>query len=192
MKNDFTRRNRRLALRAVKLKVTRAGYVLLAGVMLCMAFAALQPLSAADDVGNAKQAIGHQLYFGNFPQNYEGWNTLVEAAMATVPHVKKINYRAQAPKTPDGRDSFYVGFFSVQPVEWRVLADDAEGILLLSEQILTQWPYHTSGGPVTWQGASVRDSLKYRFLLGNTLLGGGKDYFSPTEIDAVATSTLQN
>ncbi|MDR1455501.1 MAG: Ig domain-containing protein [Tannerella sp.] len=192
MKKDLTRRNHCPDAGAVKMKVARTGFTLFVAALLCAAFLAPGPLNAQNEVGNAGQAVDNWLYFGNFPQKYEGWNINVETAMAAVPHVKKIHYRAQAPNTWDGRDSFYVGFFSVKPIQWRVLANDAEGILLLSEHNLTQWAYHTPGGPVTWQGSSIRDSLENRFLQGSTSLGGGKNYFSPVEIAAVASSTLQN
>ncbi|MDR1337077.1 MAG: putative Ig domain-containing protein, partial [Tannerella sp.] len=194
MKNDFTECNHRFDSKAVKVKLAGAGYALLAAVWLCMTLLAPQPLSAqSGEAGNAKQAVGHQLYFGSFPQKYEGWNVDTESAMAAVPHVKKINYRAQAPKTWDDRDSFYVGYFSVQPVQWRVLADDAEGILLLSEHNLVKWSYHTTAATsVPWRDAAIRDSLEERFLEGGTSLGGGKKYFLPVEIGAVVNSTLQN
>ncbi|MDR1336847.1 MAG: putative Ig domain-containing protein [Tannerella sp.] len=167
-------------------KFAGAGCALLAAMWLCMALLAPQPLSAqSNSTGNAKQAVGHQLYFGSFPQTYTGRTSNVP--VPTVPYVLKTNTRDL-----DDRSRPYTGYFLVEPVQWRVLANDAEGILLLSEYNLATWAYHTPDGTVTWQASSLRDSLGNRFLLGSTALGSPKNYFSPIEQGAVKPSLLQN
>ncbi|MDR2138200.1 MAG: putative Ig domain-containing protein [Tannerella sp.] len=183
MKKDFTRRNHRLP-ETVKRTVARAGHLLLTAVLLCVALPALQPLNA-QDVGNAGQAKGHKLYFGSFPRTYTG--RIGSVVVPTTPYVLKPNTRDL-----DEDLKPYTGYFLVEPVTWRVLANDAEGILLLADQNLANWAYERTGTQSSWSDSDVRDSLRTRFLEGGTTLGGTKDYFSATERNAIAPSLLQN
>ena len=186
MKKLITERSRCRDKRAARVMTGGKKFAFRVVMLLWAALLALPPIAAQQEVGNAEQAVGHHVYLGQFPQRYLG--RIGSIAEPTVPYVLKTNNR-----NLDHELNPYTGYFSLQPVRWRVLANDAEGILLLSEYNIAHWAYHTPGGPVTWQDASLRDSLGSRFLQGGTLLGGGgRDFFLPVEQQAVATSTLQN
>ncbi|MDR3194207.1 MAG: putative Ig domain-containing protein, partial [Tannerella sp.] len=184
MKKNFTGRSRCPDRGTVQMNAVGMRTILLTAMLFFPLLAA--PLHvAAQEAGNAKSAVGFHVYFGNFPKTHTG--RVGNVVEPTVPYVLKPNTR-----NLDDQLKPYTGYFLVEPVNWRVLAEDAEGILLLSEHTIANWAYHTPGGTVTWGASSMRDSLETRFLLGSTSHGGVKDFFTPLERAAVTYSSLQN
>ncbi|MDR1103299.1 MAG: DUF6273 domain-containing protein, partial [Tannerella sp.] len=148
---------------AAKMKKTGRNLFACAVITLMVAFAALHVQAADTNSGNAKQAVGNTVWFGSYPQEYtREWAPNYPAP--TAPYVLKPNHRERDGQQPPQMRSCY---FLVQPVEWNVMAIDAQGILLVAAENLDVQPYHTSTGSVKWSASSLRAWLENDFLLGS-------------------------
>jgi hypothetical protein len=82
-------------------------------------------------------------------------------------------------------------YFSVEPIEWRVLKNAEGRLLLLSAKNLDVKPYNTVHAAITWEDCTVRKWL-------NGLLGNPYDYsfvdraFSAQEQNAIAEAEVEN
>jgi hypothetical protein len=89
----------------------------------------------------------------------------------------------------------YPSYFDVDPVTWRIAVNDAQGVLLIADQILDNKPWHNASGTVTWQNSWLRNWLENDFYQGAATWGTVPtitNYFSTEEKAAVIQSTLQN
>ena len=52
-----------------------------------------------------------------------------------------------------------------EPIEWEVLENDENGVLLISRYILDVKPYNTENVPITWEECSLRSWLNGEFMM---------------------------
>jgi hypothetical protein len=187
MKREFTERDRCSDTRTAKVKTAARNLFPALAVAWIMSFAALHVNAADNNLGNVKQAVGNTVWFGSYPQDYAGFPPNVSAP--TVPYVLKLHHRQRDGSNPP---QMRPSFFLIQPVKWRILANDAQGLLLIADEILDRKPLHETAGAVSWQASDLRDTLENRFLLGSTDTPTSTDYFTPAERNAVAISSLLN
>ncbi|MDR2139474.1 MAG: putative Ig domain-containing protein [Tannerella sp.] len=187
MKKIFTSKSNCRRSAAVKAVMTGCNLFACPVIALIMLFAAWHVQAADTNSGNAKQAVGNAVWFGNYPQAYYGWPP--QNTPPATPYVLKDNHRERDGQNPP---QMRPCFFLVQPLKWRVLDVDAQGILLVTDENIDAQPYHNALGSTSWSGSSIRAWLESDFLLGGTSLPTATDYFSGVERSAVVVSALSN
>ena len=93
------------------------------------------------------------------------------------------------------------GGYNTNPVKWRVLSNASEQLLLLSDQNLDVFQYHTEEEDVTWETSTMRSWLNGYGAAQNTGSDNGIDYtddnfidtaFSDGEQGAIVDTTVVN
>lgn len=118
---------------------------------------------------------------------------LVMMALLTVffSSTATINANAETFALPAVGDVFIFGQYEqdnnaengLEPIEWLVLAQKDDSILLLSKYTLDFQNYHDTGGDIVWQDATVRTWLNEKFL---------QQAFSPAEQEAILIQEVSN
>ena len=75
------------------------------------------------------------------------------------------------------------GGYNTNPVKWRVLSNASEQLLLLSDQNLDVFQYHTEYESVTWEKSTMRSWLNGYGAAQNTGSDNGIDYTSDNFIN---------
>ena len=155
--------------------LTKAFAFLLCAVML----ATCAPLDGfVFEAEAATYAVGDTIIFGEYPQNAVIDNYLI----------------ARIAESPQDSDGFYVyegkrykrissTYYSFDPIEWRVLSVNSDGIYIMAEKILDYRPYHTSYTSITWAFCTLRTWLNNDFY--NTA-------FTTSEKAKILTTHLAN
>ncbi|MDR2041047.1 MAG: putative Ig domain-containing protein [Tannerella sp.] len=151
---------------------------------------AWQPVTAQPYAGNARQAVGNKVFFGQYPQTFLGCTQgKFYIPQPTAPYVLKPDHRHRDGQNPPQPHQSY---FALEAVTWRVLAENAQGLLLVADPILDCRPYHSSAASVTWSGSTLRAWLGTDFFNGSTSTPTQTDYFSADERNAVVHSSVAN
>ena len=89
-------------------------------------------------------------------------------------------------------------YFRFDPIRWRVIGLEDGAVCLMADKLLDCQPYDRAGGPVNWEGSSVRSWLNGYSSEENK---AGIDYsgkgfldlaFSPAEREAVLRTRVEN
>jgi hypothetical protein len=173
--SSYQRRGVRPAGRASSL--WRAAMV--AAIMLVPALQAV----VAQNVGTIDQAINaaapyHTVYFGIYPQTH---NNLVLTAMANLPTplyptgpfkiVAEDEQELNGGAVPVGKNPRpQASIFNVEPLPWRIVKDDVEGVLLLTDGNVDIQAYDETGTSWSgkWSDATLRTWLQVHFLNGQS------------------------
>jgi hypothetical protein len=151
---------------------------------------AWQPVAAQLFAGNARQAAGNTVFFGQYPQQFLGCTQGgYYIAPPARPYVLKRDHRHRDGQNPPQP---YQSYFALEPVTWRVLTDNAQGLLLVADRILDCRPYHASASAATWSGSTLRAGLESDFFNGSTATPVQTDYFSADEKNAIVLSSVAN
>ncbi|MDR1674851.1 MAG: putative Ig domain-containing protein [Tannerella sp.] len=163
--------------------------------MCCVALAvwmgiAWQAVAAQPFAGNARQAVGNSVFFGQYPQTFLGCTQGKHyVPQPSVPYVLKQDHRHRDGQNPPQP---YHSYFLLEPVTWRVLAENAQGLLLVADRILDGRPYHSSAFAATWSGSTLRAWLETGFFNGSTATPVQTDFFPADEKNAVVLSSVAN
>lgn len=101
------------------------------------------------------------------------------------------NAKAQMPAILSVGDYYIFGQYDqdnnaengLEPIEWLVLAQEGDRVLLLSRLSLDYQSYHNAGGDIIWKDAAVRAWLNQDFFL---------NAFSHSEQDAIPEQVISN
>ncbi|MDR2764434.1 MAG: putative Ig domain-containing protein [Tannerella sp.] len=149
-----------------------------------------QPALAQPYAGNARQAVGHKVFFGQYPRKFLGCTQgRLHIPPPTDPYVLKQDHRHRDGQNPPQP---YNSYFALEPVTWRVLAENAQGLLLVAGEILDCHSYHGSASSVTWSNSTLRAWLESDFYNGSTTTPVQTDYFSADEKKAIVLSSVAN
>lgn len=83
-------------------------------------------------------------------------------------------------------------YFRYEPIKWRVLENDGDSLLLLTDQVLDCQKYERTDGKITWETCSIRNWLNATYpynVQGFNFLTAA---FSEEEQEAVLTTTVGN
>lgn len=152
------------------------------------------------------------VYFGNYPQTQlVGSDVTEEIVNAQYDEngdtvVNGVKYRRLDKKSAtyasrdvakgffdwDKVDGEYA-YFKYEPIKWRVLQNEGDTLLLLSDLVIDDQKYERSDGKVTWETSSVRTWLNgyspYSLMEGYNFLTAA---FTDEEQDAIVRSDLNN
>jgi hypothetical protein len=149
-----------------------------------MFFAATQ-MAVAQNIGSIRQAVNtaapyNTVYFGIYPQTF--FKTVLEAAenmpsplspagpfVIVDSDIQELNGGAvPSGENPRGQATI----INVEPLKWRIVKDDAEGILLFTNGNVDVQPYNdhvdNPGWTGTWDNSTLRTWLRDNFLLGQS------------------------
>lgn len=112
---------------------------------------------------NSRLSVGDRVYFGSYPQSeITEVNGLVEGVdYVAVSCVSYVN--TDLPPLKPFSYSQATKYYAIEPVLWRVLSSDNNGIYLLSEKILYGLPYHDKWEDVAWRESYLRRWLNNEF-----------------------------
>ena len=164
-------------------RTLRAGFK----VLLCLAVLTAMLPGAA--VNNARAVtVGASYSFGAYPQTrvtaaatLTALNALTPDADNIVEHngarykkVRFAEYTPYYPNTPSGPDKsyqydngYYINttyWFTMEPIQWRVLAVNGSRLILLAERIVDAVCYNNQNVAVTWETSSLRAQLNGAFI----------------------------
>ncbi|MBQ8574769.1 MAG: hypothetical protein IJ447_01820 [Clostridia bacterium] len=144
----------------MKRKVKR----ILASLLAVVLFLTAAPL--ADLVGleyglkaeAASYKTGDIITFGMYPQNYVE-DSYLRARLA------EQEYDSKGVLYYEGQEYIKIGtaFYYYEPITWRVLSVDSDGLYVMAEKILDCQPYHQSYTSITWADCSLRTWLNTEF-----------------------------
>ena len=122
--------------------------------------------------------VGDAIFFGSYPTNVP--DDYMKAILAEQ-HIDKdgvrFTYNNKSYIRLDGT------YYETQPIEWRVLSVDTDGLYVMSEKILDCESYHNLNTEITWAECSLRNWLNgYFYNLA----------FSNTEKQKIITTHLKN
>jgi hypothetical protein len=149
-----------------------------------------QPVAAQPYAGNVRQAVGNRVFFGQYPQRFLGCTQgKHHISQPAEPYVLKRDHRHRDGQNPPQP---YNSYFALEAVTWRVLATNAQGLLLVADRLLDCRPYHQPASLTTWSGSTVRAWLESGFFNGSTATPVQADYFSADEKKAIVLSSMAN
>jgi hypothetical protein len=151
-------------------------FVLAAVVM----FLAVVQASVAQNIGSISQAVKaaapyNTAWFGIYPQEFYRTVYAVMESFPTQPPAGPFKIVAADNKEWNGGDlpakppRNYASIFYVTPLKWRIVSDDAEGILLLSEGNVDIQAYNSATGwDDHWASSTLRNWFTTDFLNGQS------------------------
>jgi hypothetical protein len=159
------------------------GRFALVGLVMILAFA---QASIAQNIGTISQAVNaakpyNTVYFGIYPQEFYSTVYAAMDAFPTQPPAGPFKVVAADNKEWNGGDlptkqpKNYASFFYVKPLKWRIILDDGEGVMLLSDGNVDIQSY--DNGTVSWDGHWASSSL--RTWLTDNFLNGHSDNTIP-------------
>lgn len=150
---------------------------------------------------------GTFLYYGDYPQQ-----VLLEEEITS--ELRTASYDSNNMTTIDGviysyikcketTDTYKKGetvYFRHEPILWRVLYQEDDKLLLMSEYILDAMPYHTKDESVTWETCTLRSWLNgYEGsvnLANNSYTNPGASFmskaFNSSELEMILKIQLEN
>ena len=151
------------------------------------------------------------VYFGEYPQTRiakedlteeiinaeynEDGDTVVNGEKIRRLNKQGVNYYSRT--KAEGFFDWYgvndgYAYFKYEPMKWRVLQNEGDTLLLLSDMVIDCQRYEKSDGKITWAQSPIRDWLNSYFQyknIGWSFLNTG---FTKEEEKAIVTSKLSN
>ena len=174
---------------------------------LCMVLALLMPVTvfaASTDTGKAIQLVenssaaniaGAQMssvYFGSYQQSEYTPVTVPPSPEESKVYLDSDNTtRFVYAKSDNGWGNTLENYYKIEPIKWRVLANDAGKLLLVSDQGLDGTQFHTDYESVTWNTSTVRSWLNGYSAPENTGDMAGIDYTGNNFLNTAFSSTEQ-
>ncbi|MDR1514892.1 MAG: DUF6273 domain-containing protein, partial [Synergistaceae bacterium] len=140
-------------------------------------------IGKADDI--ASGASGNTVFFGRYPQTDQGREGADPAPSGT----EYVDWITDS--YVNSHEAAVTRYYTIDPIEWRVLSKADGKIFLLSEKILDAKPYHTSNVPVTWEESTVRAWLN-GYEAGEDADSFLDRAFASNEAGAIAQTPLVN
>lgn len=139
---------------------------LLASFLVVVMFITAAPLAALVglDFGLKAEAVaihyktGDVITFGAYPQTKVSNSDLVKKLAEQDCDSKGFIYY-------DNQSYMMIGsnYYLYEPITWRILSVDKDGIYIMAEKILDSQPYYTSASNITWAESTLRTWLNTEF-----------------------------
>lgn len=139
---------------------------LLASFLVVVMFITAAPLAALVglDFGLKAEAVaihyktGDVITFGAYPQTKVSNSDLVKKLAEQDCDSKGFIYY-------DNQSYMMIGsnYYLYEPITWRILSVDKDGIYIMAEKILDSQPYYTSASNIIWAESTLRTWLNTEF-----------------------------
>lgn len=151
------------------------------------------------------------VYFGNYPQKSLSQNEITADiinadynedgdAIINGEKIRRMSRRDANYLSRIAAEGFFdwniVGdeyvYFQYEPIKWRVLQNEGDTLLLLSDSVVDCQRYERSDSKITWESCSIRSWLNSTFPYSNIGWSFVNAAFSKEEQNAIVTSKLNN